>query len=59
MPTRPVRTFAVALLAALLGALLPATAAQAGTVQGVDSTGASNRLSRVMSRVRWQKVVSS
>ncbi|MFB6483534.1 HtaA domain-containing protein [Streptomyces virginiae] len=34
MPTRPVRTFAVALLAALLGALLPATAAQAGTVQG-------------------------
>ncbi|WP_030389600.1 HtaA domain-containing protein [Streptomyces sp. NRRL S-241] len=31
---RPVRTFAVALLAALLGALLPATAAQAGTVQG-------------------------
>ncbi|MFJ6484945.1 MULTISPECIES: HtaA domain-containing protein [unclassified Streptomyces] len=34
MPTRPVRTFAVALLAALLGALLPATAARAGTVQG-------------------------
>ncbi|WP_314251157.1 HtaA domain-containing protein [Streptomyces sp. DSM 40907] len=34
MPTRPVRAFAVALLAALLGALLPATAAQAGTVQG-------------------------
>ncbi|MFG2991360.1 HtaA domain-containing protein [Streptomyces sp. NPDC048257] len=34
MPTRPVRTFAVVLLAALLGALLPATAAQAGTVQG-------------------------
>ncbi|WKD34905.1 HtaA domain-containing protein [Streptomyces xanthophaeus] len=34
MPARPVRTFAVALLAALLGALLPATAAQAGTVQG-------------------------
>lgn len=34
MPTRPVRTFAVALLAALLGALLPATAVQAGTVQG-------------------------
>ncbi|MFI1451688.1 HtaA domain-containing protein [Streptomyces virginiae] len=34
MPTRPVRTFAVALLAALLGALLPATAAQAGAVQG-------------------------
>ncbi|MFA7763101.1 HtaA domain-containing protein [Streptomyces sp. NRRL S-448] len=33
MPTRPVRAFAVALLAALLGALLPATA-QAGTVQG-------------------------
>ncbi|MFJ8567072.1 HtaA domain-containing protein [Streptomyces sp. NPDC093514] len=31
---RPVRTFAVALLAALLGALLPATAARAGTVQG-------------------------
>ncbi|MCX5271094.1 HtaA domain-containing protein [Streptomyces virginiae] len=34
MPTRPVRAFAVALLAALLGALLPATAAQAGAVQG-------------------------
>ncbi|MGW6983938.1 HtaA domain-containing protein [Streptomyces sp. NPDC054932] len=34
MPTRPVRAFAVALLAALLGALLPATAAEAGTVQG-------------------------
>ncbi|MFJ3964041.1 HtaA domain-containing protein [Streptomyces sp. NPDC090036] len=34
MPTRPVRTFAVALLAALLGTLLPATAARAGTVQG-------------------------
>ncbi|WP_030770655.1 MULTISPECIES: HtaA domain-containing protein [unclassified Streptomyces] len=34
MPTRPVRTFAVALLAALLGALLPATAARAGAVQG-------------------------
>ncbi|WP_406367210.1 HtaA domain-containing protein [Streptomyces sp. NBC_01546] len=34
MPTRPVRAFAVALLAALLGALLPATAARAGTVQG-------------------------
>ncbi|MFB7260402.1 HtaA domain-containing protein [Streptomyces nojiriensis] len=34
MPARPVRAFAVALLAALLGALLPATAAQAGTVQG-------------------------
>ncbi|MFD6974627.1 HtaA domain-containing protein [Streptomyces sp. NPDC059979] len=34
MPTRPVRAFAVTLLAALLGALLPATAAQAGTVQG-------------------------
>ncbi|MFG2980207.1 HtaA domain-containing protein [Streptomyces sp. NPDC048258] len=34
MSARPVRTFAVALLAALLGALLPATAAQAGTVQG-------------------------
>lgn len=34
MPARPVRTFAVALLAALLGALLPATVARAGTVQG-------------------------
>lgn len=34
MPARPVRAFAVALLAALLGALLPATAARAGTVQG-------------------------
>ncbi|MFD4246619.1 HtaA domain-containing protein [Streptomyces sp. NPDC058525] len=34
MPTRPARTFAVALLAALLGALLPATVARAGTVQG-------------------------
>ncbi len=34
MPTRPVRAYAVALLAALLGALLPATAARAGTVQG-------------------------
>ncbi|MGW7439011.1 HtaA domain-containing protein [Streptomyces sp. NPDC054849] len=34
MPTRPVRAFAVTLLAALLGALLPATAARAGTVQG-------------------------
>ncbi|MGW4509808.1 HtaA domain-containing protein [Streptomyces sp. NPDC004436] len=34
MPTRPVRTLTVALLAALLGALLPASAAHAGTVQG-------------------------
>lgn len=34
MSARPVRAFAVALLAALLGALLPATAARAGTVQG-------------------------
>ncbi|MFF4320240.1 HtaA domain-containing protein [Streptomyces sp. NPDC001568] len=36
MPARPVRVFAVALLAALLGALLPATAAHAAsrTVQG-------------------------
>ncbi|MFE6837165.1 HtaA domain-containing protein [Streptomyces sp. NPDC057705] len=34
MSARPVRAFAVTLLAALLGALLPATAAHAGTVQG-------------------------
>ncbi|MER5777132.1 HtaA domain-containing protein [Streptomyces sp. NPDC002039] len=36
MPARPVRAFAVAVLAALLGALLPATVAQAAdrTVQG-------------------------
>ncbi|MGR4879292.1 HtaA domain-containing protein [Streptomyces sp. LARHCF249] len=34
MPTRPVRAFAIALLAALLGALLPAAVARAGTVQG-------------------------
>lgn len=34
MSARPVRAFAVALLAALLGALLPASAAHAGTVQG-------------------------
>ncbi|MEV6951237.1 HtaA domain-containing protein [Streptomyces sp. NPDC051183] len=34
MPARPARTLAVALLAALLGALLPAAAAHAGTVQG-------------------------
>ncbi|WP_078628578.1 HtaA domain-containing protein [Streptomyces sp. NRRL F-2664] len=34
MPARPVRTLAIALLAGLLGALLPATAAHAGTVQG-------------------------
>ncbi|MGW7454415.1 HtaA domain-containing protein [Streptomyces sp. NPDC054787] len=34
MSVRPVRAFAVALLAALVAALLPATAARAGTVQG-------------------------
>ncbi|MEU9087837.1 HtaA domain-containing protein [Streptomyces sp. NPDC048357] len=34
MSARPVRAFAVTLLAALLGVLLPATAARAGTVQG-------------------------
>ncbi|WP_079025401.1 HtaA domain-containing protein [Streptomyces yangpuensis] len=34
MPTRPVRALTIALLAGLLGALLPATAARAGTVQG-------------------------
>ncbi|MFE0603169.1 HtaA domain-containing protein [Streptomyces sp. NPDC058892] len=34
MPARPVRTLTIALLAGLLGALLPATAARAGTVQG-------------------------
>lgn len=34
MPARPVRTLTIALLAGLLGALLPATAAHAGTVQG-------------------------
>lgn len=34
MSARPVRALAVALLAALLGVLLPATAAEAGTVQG-------------------------
>ncbi|WP_404960377.1 HtaA domain-containing protein [Streptomyces sp. 147326] len=34
MSARPVRAFAVTLLATLLGALLPATAAHAGTVQG-------------------------
>ncbi len=34
MPARPVRAFAVALLAALLGALLPVAVARAGTVQG-------------------------
>lgn len=59
MSARPVRAFAVTLLAALLGALLPAAAAHAGTVQGVGSTGVSNRLSRVMSPARLQKAVSS
>ncbi|MFD5882504.1 HtaA domain-containing protein [Streptomyces yangpuensis] len=34
MPTRPVRALTIALLAGLLGALLPAAAAHAGTVQG-------------------------
>ncbi|MFD9370528.1 HtaA domain-containing protein [Streptomyces sp. NPDC060020] len=34
MSARPVRALAVTLLAALLGVLLPATAARAGTVQG-------------------------
>ncbi|MFD6229842.1 HtaA domain-containing protein [Streptomyces sp. NPDC060232] len=34
MPARPVRTLTVALLAGLLGALLPATSARAGAVQG-------------------------
>ncbi|MFE9630605.1 HtaA domain-containing protein [Streptomyces sp. NPDC006463] len=34
MSARPARALAVTLLAALLGALLPATAARAGTVQG-------------------------
>lgn len=34
MPARPVRALTIALLAGLLGALLPATAAHAGAVQG-------------------------
>ncbi|MGW2271338.1 HtaA domain-containing protein [Streptomyces yangpuensis] len=34
MPARPVRALTIALLAGLLGALLPAAAAHAGTVQG-------------------------
>lgn len=34
MPARPIRTLTMALLAGLLGALLPAAAAHAGTVQG-------------------------